>query len=117
MNDDFNTPILIAKLFDAVKFINSVKEGKAEITSEDKETLHKTMKNFMFDVLGLLEKASENEESTQKQLSATIELLIKLRAEARVNKDFALSDQIRDQLQDMGIQLKDGKEGTTFSID
>ncbi|MGM0932234.1 MAG: cysteine--tRNA ligase [Bacteroidota bacterium] len=117
MNDDFNSPILIAKLFDAVKFINSVKEDKAEITLGDKEILHETMKNFMFDVLGLLEKTSENEESTQKQLSATIELLIKLRAEARVNKDFALSDQIRDQLQTLGIQLKDGKEGTTFSIE
>lgn len=117
MNDDFNSPILIAKLFDAAKFINTVKEGKAEITSEDREILHETMKNFMFDVLGLLEKASENEESTQKQLSETIELLIKLRAEARVNKDFALSDQIRDQLQAIGIQLKDGKEGTTFSIE
>ncbi|HSP13017.1 MAG TPA: cysteine--tRNA ligase [Salegentibacter sp.] len=117
MNDDFNSPILIAKLFDAAKFINTVKEGNAEITSEDREVLHQTMKNFMFDVLGLLDKASENEESTQKQLSDTIELLIKLRAEARVNKDFALSDQIRDQLQAIGIQLKDGKEGTTFSIE
>ncbi|MGY5848891.1 cysteine--tRNA ligase [Salegentibacter sp. F14] len=117
MNDDFNSPILIAKLFDAVKFINSVKEGKAEISSEDKETLLQTMKAFMFDVLGLLDKAAANEESTQNQLSATIELLIKLRAEARINKDFALSDKIRDQLQDIGIQLKDGKEGTTFSLD
>ena len=117
MNDDFNSPILIAKLFDAVKFINSVKEGKAEVSAEDKQTLHETMKNFMFDVLGLLDKASENEESTQKQLAETIELLIKLRAEARLNKNFDLSDQIRDQLQAIGIQLKDGKEGTTFSIE
>jgi cysteinyl-tRNA synthetase len=77
--------------------------------------LHETMQAFMFDVLGLLDKVSEDNDTSDK-LSSTIELLIKLRAEARNNKDFALSDQIRDQLQEMGIQLKDGKEGTTFSI-
>ncbi|OEY73557.1 cysteine--tRNA ligase [Salegentibacter salarius] len=115
MNDDFNSPILIAKLFDAVKMINNIKEEAATITSEDKEELQKTMSAFMFDVLGLLNKVSENNDTSDK-LSSTVELLIKLRAEARNNKDFALSDQIRDQLQEMGIQLKDGKEGTTFSI-
>lgn len=115
MNDDFNSPILIAKLFDAVKMINNIKEEAATITSEDKEELQKTMSAFMFDVLGLLDKVSENNDTSDK-LSSTVELLIKLRAEARNNKDFALSDQIRDQLQEMGIQLKDGKEGTTFTI-
>ena len=115
MNDDFNSPILIAKLFDAVKMINNIKEETATITTEDKEELQKTMSAFMFDVLGLLDKVSENNDTSDK-LNATVDLLIKLRAEARDNKNFALSDQIRDQLQQMGIQLKDGKEGTTFSI-
>ena len=115
MNDDFNSPILIAKLFDAVKMINNIKEEAATITFEDKDELRKTMSAFMFDVLGLLDKVSENNDTSDK-LSSTIELLIKLRAEARNNKDFALSDQIRDQLQEMGIQLKDGKEGTTITI-
>ncbi|WP_289022869.1 cysteine--tRNA ligase [uncultured Salegentibacter sp.] len=115
MNDDFNSPILIAKLFDAVKMINNIKEEAATITAEDKEELQKTMSAFMFDVLGLLDKVSENNDTSDK-LNATVDLLIKLRAEARDNKNFALSDQIRDQLQQMGIQLKDGKEGTTFSI-
>jgi cysteinyl-tRNA synthetase len=115
MNDDFNSPILIAKLFDAVKMINNIKEEAATITLKDKDELQKTMSAFMFDVLGLLDKVSENNDTSDK-LSSTIELLIKLRAEARNNKDFALSDQIRDQLQEMGIQLKDGKEGTTFTI-
>jgi len=115
MNDDFNSPILIAKLFDGVKMINNIKEDAASITAEDQTTLHETMQAFMFDVLGLLDKVSEDNDTSDK-LSSTIELLIKLRAEARNNKDFALSDQIRDQLQEMGIQLKDGKEGTTFSL-
>ena len=69
----------------------------------------------MYDILGLVDVASENENDGDK-LAGTVELLIKLRAEARTNKNFALSDQIRDQLQELGIQLKDGKEGTTFSV-
>jgi cysteinyl-tRNA synthetase len=115
MNDDFNSPVLIARLFDAVKTINNIKEGASTIASEDKEALKKTMADFMFDVLGLKDVLEENNSSTDK-LSNTIELLIRLRAEARANKDFATSDKIRDQLQEIGIQLKDGKEGTTFSL-
>jgi cysteinyl-tRNA synthetase len=116
MNDDFNSPILIATLFEAVKFINAVKEGEEKLALEDREILQETMHGFIFDVLGLVDTATVNEDSTAK-LSGTVELLIKLRAEARNNKDFATSDQIRDQLMELGIQLKDGKEGTTFSIE
>ncbi|MEE2771935.1 MAG: cysteine--tRNA ligase [Bacteroidota bacterium] len=115
MNDDFNSPILISKLFDAVKMINSVKEGSLKITSEDRDELKSSMKSFLFDILGLTDAVETNSVDSDK-LSGTIDLLIKLRAEARMNKNFALSDQIRDQLLELGIQLKDGKEGTTFSI-
>ena len=115
MNDDFNSPILIAKLFDAVKIINNIKEESIKITKEDRYELKNSMSAFMFDILGLVDAVSENNDGEDK-LSGTIELLIKLRAEARTNKDFALSDQIRDRLQEIGIQLKDGKEGTTFSV-
>ncbi|MAM19643.1 MAG: cysteine--tRNA ligase, partial [Gramella sp.] len=115
MNDDFNSPILISKLFDAVKMINSVREGSLKITSEDRDELKSSMKSFLFDILGLTDAVETNSVDSDK-LSGTIDLLIKLRAEARMNKNFALSDQIRDQLLELGIQLKDGKEGTTFSI-
>ncbi|MGI9552449.1 MAG: cysteine--tRNA ligase, partial [Aurantibacter sp.] len=114
MNDDFNTPTLIAKLFDAVKHINLIKEEKESITSEDKELLQSSMTSFVHDILGL-ESHQETNGSSDK-LSGVIELLIELRNEARANKDFALSDKIRDQLVELGIQLKDGKEGTTFSV-
>lgn len=114
MNDDFNTPILIATLFEAVKHINLIKEGKENITLEDKESLQQTMEALVFDVLGL---AHKNEGATDSdKLSGVVELLIRLRKEARDNKDFDTSDKIRDQLAAMGIQLKDGKEGTTFSL-
>lgn len=114
MNDDFNTPILIAKIFDAVKHINLIKEGHESITAVDKEMLQNTLNAFIFDVLGL-EGKIDNVGNSDK-LSGVVELLIQLRKDARVNKDFATSDKIRDQLAAMGIQLKDGKEGTTFNI-
>ncbi|MFS4467165.1 cysteine--tRNA ligase [Maribacter sp. 2210JD10-5] len=114
MNDDFNTPILIANLFEAVKHINLIKEGEESITNTDKELLKTTLHNFVFDVLGLENK--NNSDADSEKLSSVVELLIQLRKEARENKDFATSDQIRDQLSALGIQLKDGKEGTTFSI-
>ncbi|MBW2938662.1 cysteine--tRNA ligase [Aureisphaera sp. CAU 1614] len=115
MNDDFNSPILIAQLFEATKFINSLKEGKAEITASDLELLQKTMHDFLFEVMGLVD-ISETSSNDGNKLSEAVELLIELRNQARANKDFATSDQIRDQLQEVGIQLKDGKEGTTFSL-
>jgi len=114
MNDDFNTPILIAELFSAVKFINQVKDGKATISQEDFDILTSTLNIFVFDVLGL-QNVSDNDASGSNKLSDTVELLINMRAEARANKDFALSDKIRDELADIGIQLKDGKDGTTFT--
>lgn len=114
MNDDFNTPILIATLFDAVKYINLVKEGKASMSATDKADLLETMNAFVFDVLGL--ERSSTAKNDSGKLSGVVALLIQLRKEARENKDFATSDKIRDQLADLGIQLKDGKEGTTFSL-
>lgn len=114
MNDDFNSPILIAQLFEAVRHINLIKEGKEQLTSEDLEVLKETVSTFTFEVLGLENKRSSDSESDK--LSGVIELLIEMRNEARANKDFATSDKIRDELQSLGIQLKDGKEGTSFSI-
>ncbi|MGB5370068.1 MAG: cysteine--tRNA ligase [Flavobacteriaceae bacterium] len=114
MNDDFNTPILIAQLFEAVKHINLIKEGKGSITQNDKSVLTQTLNAFVYEVLGL-ERQKEGHGASNK-LSGVLELLIALRDEARANKDFATSDKIRDRLAILGIQLKDGKEGTMFSI-
>ncbi|NCT17555.1 MAG: cysteine--tRNA ligase [Flavobacteriaceae bacterium CG_4_8_14_3_um_filter_34_10] len=114
MNDDFNSPILIAQLFEAAKFINSVKDGKASITPSDLEILKTAIHSFVFEVLGLQEESISDTNSTK--LSDTVALLINLRKEARENKDFATSDKIRDELTAIGIQLKDGKDGTTFSL-
>jgi cysteinyl-tRNA synthetase len=114
MNDDFNTPILIAQLFEGVRFINLLKEGKETLNTADLSSFTKAMHGFVFDVLGLEdEKVSD---STTDKLEGTVNMLIEMRKQARDNKNFALSDAIRDQLIALGIQLKDGKEGTSFSL-
>ena len=113
MNDDFNTPILIANLFEAVKVINHIKEQNASLTAPDLLVFKKALNGFVFDVLGL---TNENSQDNSEKINGVVELLIKLRKEARENKDWSLSDQIRDELIVLGIQLKDGKEGTTFSV-
>jgi len=115
MSDDFNSPILIAQLFEGAKYISALKEGDAGITKSDLEVLKKTMHDFLFDVLGLVDHSSEGGDDNNK-LAGAIGLLIELRNKARENKDFATSDKIRDQLLEVGIQLKDGKDGTTYSL-
>jgi cysteinyl-tRNA synthetase len=115
MNDDFNSPILIAHLFETVKFANAIKEGKETISEKDLELLKQTMHDFLFDVLGLEDSVLENSLDGEK-LSAAVELLIQLRNQARADKDFPMSDKIRDELASKGIHLKDGKDGTTFSL-
>ncbi|MGC6285157.1 MAG: cysteine--tRNA ligase [Polaribacter sp.] len=113
MNDDFNTPVLISNLFEGVKFINQMKTGKGSLTQEDLVLFTSKMQAFINDVLGLFDDSTND---NSDKLKGTVELLIELRKKARENKDWALSDQIRDELLELGIQLKDGREGTTFSI-
>lgn len=113
LDDDFNTPVLIANLFEGVKWINLLKDNKESLTEEDLTLLKETMNVFIFDILGL-ENEHETDNNSQK-LDAVVSILIKMREEARDNRDWALSDKIRDELIEIGIQLKDGKEGTTYS--
>jgi len=113
MNDDFNTPILIANLFEAVNQINAIKEGNTTISIEDLELLKNTIHTFVYEILGL--KNAQDSNQGEDKLSGAVSLLIKLRQEARANKDFALSDKIRDELAQVGITLNDSREGTTFS--
>lgn len=114
MNDDFNTPILISEIFSAVKYINQIKDGSSSIDAENLKTLKATLNSFVFEVLALQENTNSN---SDKKLRETIEILIALRKQARDQKNFGLSDQIRDQLAEIDIQLKDGKDGTTFILD
>ena len=116
MNDDFNSPILIAQLFDAVRFINAVKNETATISVEDQDKLSNKMHEFVEDIMGILLDGSENQSAVSTALEGTVSMLIDIRKTARDNKDFATSDRIRDELLALGVQLKDGKDGTGFSI-
>jgi cysteinyl-tRNA synthetase len=114
MNDDFNTPILIANLFEGIKYVNLVNDGKETLTQADINLLGNALNDFTFEVIGI--KDEKTTANNSDKLEGVVEMLIQMRLEARANKDFALSDQIRDQLLNLGIQLKDGKEGTTFTL-
>ncbi|MEO0037242.1 MAG: hypothetical protein RIQ59_453 [Bacteroidota bacterium] len=114
MNDDFNTPILIANLFEGVRFVNVLNDKRETISAEDLAELKTTLETFTFEILGIKnEKASNN---TTQKLEGVIEMLIEMRKTARDNKNWALSDEIRDKLLTLNIQLKDGKEGTSYSF-
>jgi len=110
--DDFNSPILISHLFEAVKFIFALKDGKESISAEDLEELRTMMNAFVYDVLGL----QNIEENNNEKLDQTLQVLIELRNQARKSKNFELSDQIRDKLLEQGIELKDGRDGTTYVL-
>ncbi|MDA9351597.1 cysteine--tRNA ligase [Flavobacteriaceae bacterium] len=116
MNDDFNSPILIAQLFDAVRFINAVKNETATISADDQEKLSNKMGEFVEDIMGIELDGSENQSAVNTALQGTVSMLIDIRKTARDNKDFATSDRIRDELLALGVQLKDGKDGTGFSL-
>ncbi len=116
MDDDFNSPLLIAQLFEAVKFINLVIHKAHPISEHQWEMLNKMLPIFIHDVLGI-EPEKKSNTATEDKLNQTVALLIELRNKARENKDFQTSDQIRDQLKKYGVQLKDGKEGTSFTLD
>ncbi|MBL1279946.1 MAG: cysteine--tRNA ligase [Fluviicola sp.] len=110
MSDDFNAPILVANLFEAVKFINSVKDNKATISKNDLALLQKEMNGFVTSVLGI----SAQQESSNDKLSPVMDLVLDLRQEARINKDWGTSDKIRDGLAAAGIVVKDGKDGSSW---
>ena len=117
MNDDFNSPILVAELFSAVKMINSLKDGSGQISSEDLEILKNTFNTFFVDILGLETNKPAESASNDAALKAAMQLIIDLRATARADRNFATSDKIRDDLAKAGIQLSDGVDGTTFEIE
>jgi cysteinyl-tRNA synthetase len=111
MDDDFNAPILVANLFEAVKFINSVKDGAQSINKADHELLKTEMNAFVVDVLGIQTSDSGGDD----KLSPVMDLVLDLRQEARTNKDWTTSDKIRDGLANAGITVKDSKDGTSWN--
>ncbi len=114
MDDDFNTPILISHLFEAVKWINAVVAGQQTVSEADLTTLTETLNGFVFDVLGLKVIDTQTTSSDDELTGKLVEGMIEVRKEAKSKKDFAMADFIRDTLTGAGITLKDSKDGTTW---
>ncbi len=115
LNDDLNSPIVIAELFEASRIINSVHAGLGTLSAEDLETLKRVYRLFLFDLLGLIDDRTSDGASHQA-FSGAVDLLLSLRATAKSNKDWATSDRIRDELTALGFTIKDTKEGTEWSL-
>lgn len=114
MNDDFNSPVLVSHLFDAVRVINSVADKKESLTADDIELLKELMQIFVFDVLGLIDESEGNANSDV--INGLMNLIIDIRKSARENKDWATSDKIRDELKAAGVEIKDTKDGVEWRI-
>jgi cysteinyl-tRNA synthetase len=113
MDDDFNTPILIAHLFDSVKIINSVKDGKESLDLTSLEKLKSIFNIFVTDILGLM---SPKENNRNDLTNEVMELVLQLRGNAKKSKDFEIADFIRDELDKLGIQIKDSRGGSSWDV-
>ena len=117
LDDDMNTPIVIAHLFDACRLVNLVNDGKATATAADIAQLNKLFDTFLFEILGMRPDMIAGDDSAQiKPFEQAIDLLLSIRAEAKANKDWATSDLIRNRLTEFGFNVKDTKDGFEWSL-
>ena len=116
MNDDLNSPIVIAHLFDAARAINSVKDGKATISAEDLKELQDVFHTFVFDILGIKDEAASGGSNNNEAFGKAMDLLLTIRQQAKANKDGATSDKIRNELTAIGFDIKDTKDGAEWKL-
>jgi len=116
MNDDFNTPILIATLFDGVKAVNGAAAGRVSLSAEDIASLKGTFDAFLRSVLGLqAESAAGGAEGDPSETGALLDLIVDMRTTAKSNKHWGTADKIRDVLSAHGITIQDGKDGSSWT--
>ena len=115
MNDDLNSPIAIAHLFDAVKMVNSINDGTESIAPGQYQDLKAFLHVFLYDVLGF-EKEGKDDGPGQEAFNSVVDLLLNLRVEAKANKDWATADKIRDRLTALGFEIKDTKDGFEWDL-
>jgi len=114
IHDDFNTPVLFSHIFDMVRFINSARNGEAQITSEDIGKLKNLFQIFVYDILGLQQTEKPKQENALT--GQVIDMILRIRLEARKNKDFETADKIRDRLQELGIEIMDKPNGYDWEV-
>lgn len=116
MNDDLNSAIVISQLFEAATIINSVADGKQTLTQEDINELKSVFDVFLFEILGMKDSVKAGDDDSYAAFSKAMDLLLDIRAKAKANKDWATSDQIRDELAKAGFEVKDGKDGAEWKL-
>ncbi|MDO4187032.1 MAG: cysteine--tRNA ligase [Bacteroidales bacterium] len=116
MNDDLNSPIVIAHLFDACRAINSIAAGTATISADDLKELRDTFSLYCFDILGLREEAASGNAAREEAYAGAVDMLLAERQKAKAAKDWATSDAIRNQLTALGFEIKDGKNGAEWKL-
>lgn len=116
MDDDLNSPFVIAALFDSARAINTVWDGKGTISEADLNELREVWKTFAIDILGLRLEEQGAGDDKMKAFSGAIDLLLGIRLQAKQNKDWQTSDKIRNELTALGFQVKDTKDGFEWSI-
>lgn len=118
LNDDLNTPIVIAHLFEAIGIINRIADGHATATAADIDALKALFQTFLFDILGMRPEAADlgGDEKALEPYRGAVDLLLQVRAEAKAKKDWATSDLIRDRLAALGFNVKDTKTGVEWSV-
>ena len=114
MNEDINSSILIAHLFDGVRVINSVKEGLKTISQEELTTLKEIFQIFATEILGLKDEVAS--ESNYELIDGLVKMLLQMRQEAKLKKDFQASDKIRAELTKLGVVVKDTKDGAEWGL-
>lgn len=116
LDDDFNTPIVIAHLFDACRIINLVNDGKESATAEDLEELKALFNTFLFEILGMRDELAAASDTDLKPFEDAVNLLLQIRSDAKARKDWATSDLIRNRLAEIGFNVKDTKDGFEWSL-
>lgn len=115
MNDDLNTPILIAHLFEAARIIHSVRTGSEKMNENDKQELRSIFDDFLFGILGIIDE-EKSEAPSYEAFSKAIDMLLNIRLEAKHRKDWATSDKIRNELTALGFEIKDTKDGFEWRL-
>jgi cysteinyl-tRNA synthetase len=116
MNDDLNSPIVISHLFDACRTINTLTDKKASITAEVAQALLALMDTFTTDILGLRQDTGVSNKAREEAFGAVVNMLLEQRQAAKAEKNWALSDKIRDDLAALGFEVKDTKDGFSWTL-
>ena len=116
MNDDFQTQLVISYLFEGCHVINTLLDHTTQICADCLKELTETMQLFAFELLGLRSEQADNNEEREEAYGKVVDMVLDLRAKAKAEKNWAVSDQIRDALADAGFEVKDTKDGVTWKL-